>query len=175
MKRQSSLKTTMAGLVAAGFLALGVTAHAVTLDAGVFNTTLGHEANPVLLTVPQTGGFFLDTINFDLGSFTHFNMTSSHNLPSFFGVPIFENNGDTEVVAAANSFTNVPLPNLGLLRDYHLHPAGVGGPGGSYVLTLWGSNGPGGPAIPLPAAAWLFGSGVIGLAGMARRKIATSV
>lgn len=29
--------------------------------------------------------------------------------------------------------------------------------------------------VPLPAAAWLFGSGVIGLAGLARRKMAASV
>jgi hypothetical protein len=25
-------------------------------------------------------------------------------------------------------------------------------------------------AVPIPAAAWLFGSGLLGLAGMARRK-----
>lgn len=29
--------------------------------------------------------------------------------------------------------------------------------------------------VPLPAAAWLFGSGVIGLAGLARRKMAASI
>jgi hypothetical protein len=29
-------------------------------------------------------------------------------------------------------------------------------------------------AVPLPAAAWLFGSGVIGLIGLARRKMRTA-
>jgi hypothetical protein len=33
-------------------------------------------------------------------------------------------------------------------------------------LTLTGS----GSAVPLPAAVWLFGSGLLGLAGVARRK-----
>jgi len=28
----------------------------------------------------------------------------------------------------------------------------------------------GASAVPLPAAAWLFGSGLLGLTGMARRK-----
>ena len=96
-----------------------------------------------------------------------------------FGTTIFRNNGDVEIDTGngyngiAESFTNVQLPNLGLTRDYHLHPQGtyLSG-GGSYTITLWGSNGPGGPAVPLPAAAWLFGSGVIGLAGLARRKMA---
>jgi hypothetical protein len=53
-----------------------------------------------------------------------------------------------------------------------LHPGGIENVGASYTLTLWGSNG--GPAVPIPAAAWLFGSGVIGLAGLARRKMAAS-
>ncbi len=169
------LKTAVAGLVAAGALAFGATAQAVTLDAGVFNNTLGSQANPVVINVPDPGnpggsGIFLDTINFDLGSFTHFNMTSTAPGIASFGVPIFENNGDTEVVAAQASFSNQPLADLGLTRDYHLHPQGLAGVGVGYTLTLWGSNGV--PNVPLPAAAWLFGTGVIGLAGLARRKMA---
>jgi hypothetical protein len=170
MTRTNRLKTAVAGFVAAGAFALGATAQAVTLDAGVFNSTLGSEANPVVINVPQTGGFFLDTINFDLGSFTHFNMTSTNNLTNFFGVPIFENNNDTEVVAAAATFTNQPLADLGLSRDYHLHPSGIGASSGSYTLTMWGST-LGGPGVPIPGAVWLFGTGVAGLVGLARRKM----
>lgn len=193
MTRTNRLKTAIAGFVAAGALALGATAQAATYDAGIFTNSLGSESNPIVITGPVTGGF-LDTINFDLGSFTHFNMTSTTTnlvtgtpgvVPGAFGSTIFRNNGDVEIDIGngyngnATSFTNVLLPDLSLPRDYHLHPGGFAlSGGGSYTLTLWGSNGPGGggpPAVPLPAAAWLFGSGVVGLAGLARRKMAASV
>jgi hypothetical protein len=169
------LKITMAGLVAASMLALGATAQAVTLDAGIFTAGNGDAANPVVINVPDPGnsggsGIFLDTINFDLGVFTHFNMTSTAPSITSFGVPIFENNGDTEVVAASDIFTNQPLADLGLPRDYHLHPQGLAAAGAGYTLNLWGSAAP----VPLPAAAWLFGSGVIGLVGLARRKMAAT-
>jgi hypothetical protein len=36
-------------------------------------------------------------------------------------------------------------------------------------LTLAG-NGGGGTPMPIPTAVWLFGSGLVGLAGVARRK-----
>ena len=37
---------------------------------------------------------------------------------------------------------------------------------------VWGSDAPrvGVSAIPIPAAAWLFGSGLLGMIGIARRK-----
>ncbi len=188
MKLRYHIKTVMAGLMAAGVLAFGATAQAATFDAGIFTAGSGDAANPIVhtFTGPSLTGF-LDTVNFDLGSFTHFNMTSqltnvAQGTPGVlgaFGTTIFRNNGDVEIDTGngyngiAESFTNVQLPDLSLLRDYHLHPQGtyLSG-GGSYTITLWGSNGPGGPAVPLPAAAWLFGSGVIGLAGLARRKMA---
>ena len=199
MKQKYNLKTAMVGFLTAGVLAFGATAYAATFDAGIFAVGNGDAANPISRTFTGsslTG--FLDTVNFDLGSFTHFNMTSqltnvAQGTPGVlgaFGTTIFRNNGDVEIDldgtdlgggnivqnnyhGIAESFTNVQLPNLGLTRDYHLHPQGtyLSG-GGSYTITLWGSNGPGGPAVPLPAAAWLFGSGVIGLAGLARRKMA---
>ena len=183
MKRVGMLKTAVAGFVAAGALALGATAQAVTLNAGTFAAGNGDAANPVVINVPDPGlpggsGIFLDTINFDLGSFTHFNMTSVANGIASFGATIFENLGDSEIPVvpggyqgAADTFTALPLADLGLGApgDYHLHPAGLASAGSGYTLTLWGSTA-GGPTVPLPAAAWLFGSGVIGLAGLARRK-----
>lgn len=189
MKLRYNIKTVMAGFVAASTLMLGATAYAATFDAGIFAVGNGDAANPIVITSPGGGANpagFLDTINFDLGSFTQFNMTSqltnvAQGTPGVlgaFGVTIFRNNGDVEIDLGngyngiAESFTNVQLPNLSLPRDYHLHPSGtyLAG-GGSYTLTLWGSNA-GGPGVPIPAAAWLFGSGVIGLAGLARRKMA---
>ena len=38
------------------------------------------------------------------------------------------------------------------------------------TLTGTGSGGGGGGTVPLPAAVWLLGSGLLGLAGVARRK-----
>lgn len=170
MKRAGTFKMAIAGFVAAGAFAFGATAQAMTIQNGLGATGSGTAADPFVVTVSPASGLFLDTINFDLGTDDFFNMTSSVSNITLFGAPIFENNGDTQVVPAATSFTNQPLADLGLTFDYHLHPQGLNGGGGSYTLRLWGSE-PGGPTVPLPAAAWLFGSGVIGLAGLARRKM----
>ncbi len=171
MTRTNRLKTAVVGFVAAGALALGATAQAMTIQSGLGATGSGTAANPFVLTVSPGPNLFLDTINFDLGTDTHFNMTSSVNNIQFFGVPIFENNGDTEVVPAAANFTNQPLADLGLSPfDYHLHPQGLNAGGGSYTLTMWGST-LGGPGVPIPGAVWLFGTGIAGLAGLARRKM----
>lgn len=173
MTANKSFKTLLAGLACAGALALAANAQAVTLDAGVFTPGNGDAANPIVLAVldpgtPGGSGLFLDTINFDLGSFTHFNMTSTVNGVTFFGAPIFENVGDTEVVAASPTHVDVLLANLNLPRDYHLHPQGVGAANANYTLTMWGSFG---APVPVPAAVYLFGSGLIGLVGLARRKM----
>lgn len=175
MKQTSRLKAAMAGIVAVGALTIGTTAQAVPYNPNLaFGAGYGDAANPVVITMNRTGGFFQDTINFDLGSFTHFNMTSvPTGLSLWFGASIFENVNDAEVPggAAATSFTSFALADLGIAMptgDYHLHPAGVGGPGGSYTLTLWGSTA---APVPVPAAVYLFGSGMIGLVGLARRKL----
>lgn len=167
MKTKMKFKRVVFGLVAAGALALSANAQAVTLDAGIFAPGAGDAANPVTLNVTPGPGLFLDTINFDLGSFTHFNMTSTTNNINLFGATIFENVFDTEVVASSPTHLSVFLPDLGEPRDYHLHPQGANLGGGTYQVALWGSAAP----VPLPAAAWLFGSGVIGLIGFARRKM----
>jgi len=179
MKPKLNFKGAVVGFVAMGALALSANAQAVTVDAGIFTAGNGDAAHPIHITVPQTSSLFLDTITFDLGSFTAFNMTSTPTNISFFGASIFENAHDTEVntpggiVQSPNypgysaTFTAVLLPDLGFTRDYHLHPQGlVANGGGSYDLTLWGSVAP----VPIPAAVYLFGTGVIGLVAMARRR-----
>ncbi len=174
MNAKVKFKKVIVGLVVAGALALSANAQAVTLDAGIFGSNpgdLGTASNPVIFNVnPADSGLFLDTINFDLGSWTHFNMTSTVNGIQLFGVPIFENNGDTEVVAASANHFSVFLADLGLPRDYHLHPQGAGQSGSTYQVALWGSTAP----VPVPAAVWLFGSGLVGLVGLARRKMRTA-
>ena len=77
--------------------------------------------------------------------------------------------GDTQFIFPTSStYLNVPLPDLGLPDDYHLHPQGLNLGGGSYQITMWGSTP---AAVPIPAAVYLFGSGLIGLVGLARRKM----
>jgi hypothetical protein len=168
------VKATVFSLAVAGALALGANAQAVTLDAGVFGPNLGDlgtETNPVTFHVhPAEGALFLDTVNFDLGTWTHFNMTSTVDNIQFFGASIFENNNDTQVVAASANHLSVFLPDLALVRDYHLHPQGVAGSGDphpAYTLSMWGSTAP----VPVPAAVWLFGSGLAAMVGLARRKM----
>ena len=172
MERGRKFKAAIAGLVAGGILAFGMSAQAVTLDMDPFRVGAGDALNPIVITIDPASGFFTDTINFDLGSFTHFNMTStSTNLTLFFGVPIFDNNLDEEVPGTSANTTHVAvfLPDLGLAHDYHLHPVGINDNigGGNYTLTMWGSAAP----VPVPAAVYLFGTGLIGLAGLARRRM----
>ena len=49
-------------------------------------------------------------------------------------------------------------------------PSNFGGV--SYTLELVGTIADGPAAVPVPAAVWLFGSGLLGLVGVARRKVA---
>jgi hypothetical protein len=164
MNRKMKFKRIIAGLACVGALALSANAQAMTFIPGA-----GDAANPIIINANVPAGLFLNTNNFDLGSFTHFNMTSTVSNITFFGAPIFENVGDTEFVASSATHLNVPLPDLGLFEDYHLHPQGlVGAGGGSYQITMWGSTP---AAVPVPAAIYLFGSGLIGLVGLARRKM----
>jgi len=177
MTATKSFKTVLAGLACAGALALAANAQAVPYNPNqAFGAGYGDAANPAVITVNHPlAEFFQDTINFDLGSFTHFNMTSTTTgLSLWFGASIFENVLDTQVPGggAMPSFTSFALADL--LQpippgDYHLHPAGLPGlGGGSYTLTMWGTTA---APVPVPAAVYLFGSGLIGLVGLARRKM----
>jgi hypothetical protein len=179
MNTKMKFKRIIAGLACAGALALSANAQALVItldangvgDAGVFGSTLGDPGtatNPITFTFSPASGLFLNTVTFDLGTNQLFNMTSTVSSQiSFFGAPIFENNGDSQVVPPSATHLNVPLPNLGLIADYHIHPQGLNAGGGSYSIAMWGTP----AAVPVPAAIYLFGSGLIGLVGLARRKM----
>ena len=54
--------------------------------------------------------------------------------------------------------------------DYNAVVPSGGFAGVAYALHLTGTIGAGTPEIPVPAAVWLFGSGLLGLVGVARRR-----
>ncbi len=54
--------------------------------------------------------------------------------------------------------------NIGMWNDNNLQPGTGGGYGAAYIIEYEPS------AVPIPAAVWLFGSGLLGLIGFSRRK-----
>jgi len=54
--------------------------------------------------------------------------------------------------------------------DSAFHVDGAGFTTVAYTVHLEGHVTSGGSAVPVPAAAWLFGSGLVGLAGVSRRR-----
>ena len=90
--------------------------------------------------------------------------TAGASAANWFGAgPVNENGLGT----AANVYlvTSAGGSNLTLARVYQF---------ADLVLGLDGTLSSVVPAVPLPAAVWLFGSGLIGLAGVARRRAATA-
>jgi hypothetical protein len=53
------------------------------------------------------------------------------------------------------------------LQSYLLGSVALNATTGTLTFT---GNGPGAPSVPLPAAVWLFGSGLMGLVGVSRRR-----
>ena len=159
-------------------LALGLTAammycnsaSAVSLANGEDMGVIGTTPITFEMTVAQSGGLFLFTNDFDVEDPNLlFNLTFSNieNI-QFLSTPIFENVTDSEYVASADSYTDVLLPDLGIPRDYHLHPQGlVGSGGGSFSMTVWADPV---AAVPVPGAVWLFASGLLGLIGVTRKQ-----
>jgi hypothetical protein len=89
-----------------------------------------------------------------------------------------------EVAVDRDSSTTTALGNAGSWGvtantvDFEIDLAGTGLLNGSELALRWEftcandviEGAVGVPAVPVPAAAWLFGSGLIGLVGVARRK-----
>mgnify|MGYP000238058128 CR=1 FL=1 len=77
-----------------------------------------------------------------------------------FGVELLKGGvGFKTVMAQTSGFFSIVL---GVADDYSLKFLGTGGKLGSATLSA--------SAVPLPAAVWLFGSALMGLFGVSRRK-----
>ena len=78
------------------------------------------------------------------------------------------NNLDSDGVDISLVFVNPLSPTQPTLLDLITSKWSLGGTGAN---NLFRSGGISPVAVPIPAAVWLFGSGLIGLVAVARRKI----
>lgn len=130
-------------------------------DNGLYTTTVNAPVGPISDTynfaVGVSGG---DT----LGSASNHILTTIQNISGF----------NFSIYDASNTslFSGVSGETASLLLDagiYHAVVSGTasGSSGGVYSVSIY-TDAP--AAVPVPAALWLLGSGLIGLVGVARRK-----
>jgi hypothetical protein len=62
------------------------------------------------------------------------------------------------------------IPNTGTIRVVNVFGIGASSGGGFTLDTVEQRIDPPLSAVPLPAAVWLFGTGLLGLAGIVRRR-----
>lgn len=171
----------------------------VTGDVIAAQTTVTDKSGSVV--DPYWGGLTAgDTITADLvlditgytgiGSET-FNFTGSNTIDVTAGLFSFDESMDSALTASVSFYDGVIFDlNLGALfgvngapEDFTSYGLNVladrsvtVGAGGKAITTQYQFVAAWQPAaltpVPVPAALWLFGSGLIGLAGMARRKAA---
>jgi hypothetical protein len=168
MKKLKTLFATTALAGCAALVSQGAYAVMCTNDIGTLSTT----AFVCDQTKTAGSGLFLDTINFEVDPLLPIvTITSTVDGINFFAIPIFENTSDSEFVADNDGqHFGVDLSTFaGQVAgpDYHIHPQGqlTGNPD-SYTLTFSAAASP----VPVPAAAWLFLSGLTGLGVLTRRK-----
>ncbi len=148
--------------------ALEITGDLVLTDAGTLHFEVGSDGlNPA--------GYLWDQLivggNYDLqGGLVKFSLLDSVSILDFeadFTIDDFFRNG------TAGLDTGFDLLQLSMFNNLDLYAYDVLGDGW-YALTLDAAGGFTAIAstspVPVPAAAWLFGSGLIGLIGVARRR-----
>lgn len=149
---------------------------------GTYSATGGTsllDATTVQLDIVNSGG----TATGDFGSTISFPPPAgvagvSANINSFVPVSNFFTIGgwqlDLSTLAVTDQSASVLTMNgAGVLSGNGFDPTGAtwsfsAETPTSYSMTITST---GIPAVPVPAAVWLFGSGLIGLAGIARRKV----
>ena len=150
------------GLTASNGLALGTTQAAGDIDVTwSFFSNNGNHFTDIATTVSNAAGNTADV-----------NMTGWSVFWNNIDIPMGSgtSNGVGSVVCGVDCATGdtFTLDYLATVPDGD--PSGFGNV--DYQLHLEGSvaAGGGGPVIPIPAAVWLFGSGLLGLVGVARRR-----
>jgi hypothetical protein len=180
-------------LLAVSVLAAAGAAHATTFDITISASSTQFPGGLDLVTINQSGTY--DDV-LGTGSVTGVIAVTPHGAPS--AIPMTITNAITMNTATGkgkyNAGTNCTDPVGGQLcgglgPQFHGNLTAIepfpGAGGGSYdwnlnVVYLDSDSNPVTllvpydvtltPAVPVPAAAWLFGSGLLGLAGTARRR-----
>lgn len=164
MKHQKTL-ATMALIV--GFLA-NSGAQASTYSLGPLT------AAPTIQFVQITPGIFTDTFNFSISTVSDLAASATNHSLYFlslsmldisgFSMSIFDSSGlISGPTGSGISVTNFSLP-AGSSYFAQVSGTATGLSGGAYSIAMLASP------VPVPAAVWLLGSGLIGLVGVARRK-----
>lgn len=141
---------------------------------GTFDLDIGYNSSLLSFTSVSFGDPVLgDQLDlFSLGSFT----SSSNTTPGTVNVfeLSFDSVADLNTLQAANftlaTFTFSALS--GGISPLSISINALGDANGDPLVATTASGSVTVTAVPLPAAAWLFGSGLLGLIGMARRKAA---
>jgi len=169
---QDGEKTTLTGVDG---VTIGTAQAGGSIDAGwSFGGAPGEHFTTQGLSVTGTG----NTASLDMTGWTVFWNGGPIDMGA--GTATITGAGTTEdpTVVTPNPGTNFATITCGLdcaegdsfTLNYAANVPTGGFAGFYYTLFLEGTIGAGTSAVPVPAAVWLFGSGLVGLAGVARRR-----
>lgn len=145
------------------------------------------ETLAALNNISGTSGFGIDQFGFNTNNTlsgsnfvlpTHWTYAGSGNMDGFglFNLRTDTNGANNRLATLNFSITGISGDTI---MDYVMMSSGNAGQGNTYFaahvagFNISGTTSAyfaGSTPVPLPAAAWLFGSGLLGLAGIARRK-----
>lgn len=168
-------KKTLASIAFLAAVALSGSASASTYNV----LTPVDQALYVNLAMSPVGSFS-DTYNFTIDSLSDMAASvTNYHLP-IGTIDVLNISGlNMSIFNAANDFLTSSGSGFSVFGTvpagaYHalVTGNGHGASGGAYIISLGTSSVLAAPAaVPVPAAAWLLGSGLIGLIGVARRKV----
>jgi len=163
MKHQKTL--------AAMSLIVGLVANSGT-QASTYNLGL-LTSTPTIQFVQITPGAFSDTFNFNIGTASDLAASASVHSLDFGSLSVLQISGlSMSIFGPSGQISGPTAPAISVTNfnlstgSYYAQISGnaTGLFGGSYSVAMVASP------VPIPAAVWLLGSGLIGLVGVSRRK-----